>query len=462
MAHREDYETLRTRRRSPSPLSERKRLRSERVSSEGVDSLRTSGIDRSWDREAYEASRRITSAHVVPVSRGPEPNRFNAPYGRRRSGYDNGGGGFTGHGAPGIGPGPNGIGNISGSTFPRSHGGSGVGAGVGAGAPALHNSKSRRLYIGNVPFHAGLTDVALTQFFSALYVAGFGGLAPGAPLPVVSFWLHADGKFGFMELRGEQETVNMMVFNQTTLHGRLLKVNRPSDFRPEIHAPHISSLIPDTVNACAVVRLCEELDGLAVPPPRLIAQAQIRQQEQGQNDADPQTSVPQPDDSAPVDDTDPRGAIKSDLVNKESVDKSTISPSPSGADSKTEGDNNSEVDNEGNMDVDDVEKKGNDVVVISLRNLVTDADLDGSDEDYREIVEDVHGECSQYGDVASVEIPRDGPWKGTAFVQFRESSGALRAIEELARRVFEGRRIIAVGVPDVSTAQEAVASKPAF
>lgn len=35
----------------------------------------------------------------------------------------------------------------------------------------------------------------------------------------------------------------MTCFNQATLHGRVLKVNRPSDFTADIHAPHLIEFI---------------------------------------------------------------------------------------------------------------------------------------------------------------------------------------------------------------------------
>lgn len=395
------------------------------------------------------------------------------------------------------------------------------------------NSKSRRLYIGNVPFHAGLTDAALTQLFSALYVVGFGGQVPGRALPVVSFWLHADGKFGFMELRGEQETVNMMCFNQTTLHGRVLKVNRPSDFKADIHAPHINQLSMHTVNAKAVVQLCEQLDGLVVPPPHVVAQA--RQEELslqaekteraavgGGEDLGRGQAHEEAKDMEVEMDVDDRDGIQKE------GDANSTRQSPTPADVNTSGSNavdrrgptisgnDTSVQTEGTAEPRDkteqrqqqqvqqqqqqqsqqqakvakpeeeeeeeedwYEEKSSkagpvetevqtesaggrgqdeDVVVISLQNLVTDKDLAGSEEDFEDIVEDVREECSNYGRVECVEIPRDGPFKGTAFVQFVDADGANSAIEQLADRVFDGRRIIAVGVKGVTTAKEATDS----
>lgn len=382
------------------------------------------------------------------------------------------------------------------------------------------NSKSRRLYIGNVPFHAGLTDGALTQLFSALYVVGFGGQSPGRSLPVVSFWLHADGKFGFMELRGEQETVNMMCFNQTTLHGRVLKVNRPSDFKAEIHAPHVNSLSMHTVNAKAVVQLCEQLDGLVVPPPHVVAQARqeelslqaMEKTERAVGAAEGEEDMGQvvvdggekAKDTMEVEmDVDDGGDVVQRREADDSATKTSSRQSPPTSDALNSNNTNMAQDRDRTVRLNDqsgqtnaeaakldiIKQKAADeeeeeeedwyeerstktrptstgadkgqkeeedvVMVISLQNLVTDKDLAGSEEDFEDIVEDVREECSNYGQVESVEIPRDGPFKGTAFVQFVNGDGANSAIEQLADRVFEGRRIIAVGVKGVTTAKEA-------
>lgn len=339
-----------------------------------------------------------------------------------------------------------------------------------ASYPPAH-AKSRRLYIGNVPFQAALTDYALVQFFSALYVAGFRANLPGEPLPVVSFWLHGDGKFGFMELRGEQETVNMMQFNQTMLHGRLLKVNRPSDYRPEIHNPNGGHIQPEQVNAEAVLTLCEKLDGLAAPPPLLVSRAQAiraaRENDQYVNGVDASTSNGGNPDVAPM--TNWNAQVDGSMPGTAQNGHSQMTPNRIDGATKEEEELNVDraIPPADTMVAKSVETgvdqskaalshdKNEQLVVISLQNLVTDDDLDGNDEEYSEVVEDVESECGKYGQVVSVNIPRTGYWKRTAFVQFADEAGARDAIDALAKRVFDGRKIVAVGVEGVSTAEEA-------
>lgn len=238
----------RVRKRSPSFEADRKRRRSDPDSPDREPRRRPTS-ERSWDRDTREDSARFNSDGVAS-GRGPPAYGY---HGRSRPsprGYENGFGGQNGGG-----------GNSNYQPRPPPS----------MLPPQQQTSRSKRLYIGNVPNHVGLTDIALMQFFSALYVAGFRTNQPGEPLPVTSFWLHSDGKFGFMELRGEQEAVNMMQFNGVFLHGRPLRVNRPSDYRPEIHNPTGLNLVPESVNTKAVMELCEKLGGVTGAPAQLAA-----------------------------------------------------------------------------------------------------------------------------------------------------------------------------------------------
>ena len=300
------------------------------------------------------------------------------------------------------------------------------------------SSKSRRLYIGNLPSHAGLTDIALTQFFSAMYVAAFRANRPGEALPVVSFWLHSDGKFGFMELRAEQEAVNMMQFNGVFLHGRPLRVNRPSDYRPEIHNPSGMNLVPEVVKIPAVMELWEKLGAVVAPPAKLAAIAASK--------ADLDT-IRKETHQAPIGPgiTSPKESVPGDR-----------SPAPAVATQETTPTKNEPVPTEREIEENRPNPSVNeDPTVISLRNLVTDEDLDADDEEYQEIVSDVQEECSKYGKVASISIPKAGIWRGTAFVQFVDGSAAKTAIEALRKRVFDDRQVVAVGLKGVKTADEA-------
>lgn len=479
-----------TRRRSPSSERDRdrKRYRGDRYSPD----LMRRNSDRSFDRDRRQFDSRRPSASFLSRkpsgygahSKGDGLNGASA-YGRRKSGvsrpYEPLQEAASGAGMDAIAPQSNGLQppastspyNGGGLTPRRDGGPSGLGHGLRNGPfvpasisnhPPTH-AKSRRLYIGNVPFQAGLTDYALVQFFSAIYVAAFRPNVPGEPLPVVSFWLHGDGKFGFMELRGEQETINMMQFNQIMLHGRPLKVNRPSDYRPEIHNPNGGHIQPEEIDVDAVLSLCEKLEGLASPPPLMVARAQAiraaRQKDESEYANEPMaTNDLEKNDIGPSKNPANRIDPPADINDSADVNRADEITTKGDTSSKDEAANTEttstrpSVSDLGRQNA-VVHNSKSDKVVISLQNLVTDDDLDGDDEDYQAIVEDVEGECGNYGEVVSVNIPRAGHWKRTAFVQFADEAGASRAIESLAKRVFDGRKIVAVFVEGCSTAEEA-------
>lgn len=423
--HRERRDIPRTRKRSPSPESDRKRHRADHGSPGGYSRPRS--YDRpGWERDGYSNSRMGGPYHGQSKNGPSYSGRYQGQYDRNRGpprGYENGfgasGGGASG---PLYHPRP---------AMPMHQ------------ANMQQTAKSRRLYVGNIPFQAGLTDVALTQFFSALYVAGFRANRPGELLPVVSFWLHGDGKFGFVELRGEQEAVNMMQFNGVVLHGRPIRVNRPSDYRPELHNPSHINLVPDQVNVQAVLDLCQQIGGIVGAPAQLavIAASQATRviQPQVPPSLPARGSPYQQPPAAPHVSIPATGAPPSVPPSQTSPKAASDAPVPKAAISRPD-------------PPQPTPKKGNRVV--SLKNLCRDEDLSG-DQEYEELLADVKDECSGYGGVNSINIPREGPWKGTAFVEFADVSVVSAAVDALGKRVFDSRQIEAVALDGYENADEA-------
>ena len=87
-------------------------------------------------------------------------------------------------------------------------------------------------------------------------------------------------------------------------------------------------------------------------------------------------------------------------------------------------------------------------------NMVTPEEL-VDDEEYEDIIEDIRDECTKYGTVKSVEIPRpiDGvevPGLGKVFVEFSSTSESQTAQHNLAGRKFANRVVVTTFV-DVDT-----------
>lgn len=84
--------------------------------------------------------------------------------------------------------------------------------------------------------------------------------------------------------------------------------------------------------------------------------------------------------------------------------------------------------------------------VLCLMNMVAVEEL-VDEEEYEEIVEDVRDECSKYGQVKSIEIPRpvDGlevPGTGKIFVEFMSVFDSQKAMQGLTGRKFANRVVV--------------------
>lgn len=79
--------------------------------------------------------------------------------------------------------------------------------------------------------------------------------------------------------------------------------------------------------------------------------------------------------------------------------------------------------------------------VVELRNMLSDDDLKNPDE-YNAILEDTREECSQFGQLISVHIPRAGEAGATRiFLEYASTEDSAKAIQSLAGRTFDGRRV---------------------
>lgn len=85
--------------------------------------------------------------------------------------------------------------------------------------------------------------------------------------------------------------------------------------------------------------------------------------------------------------------------------------------------------------------------VVELKNMLTHDDL-RDDTEYEEIMEDTKEECSQFGALKSVVIPRSGPGVTKIFLEYLTKEDAAKAIAGLAGRTFDGRKVEAAYFPE--------------
>ena len=84
--------------------------------------------------------------------------------------------------------------------------------------------------------------------------------------------------------------------------------------------------------------------------------------------------------------------------------------------------------------------------VLCLLNMVVAEELT-DDEEYEDILEDIREECSRFGEVRSIEIPRpvpgvEVPGLGKVFIEFGSSMECQRAQHALTGRKFANRVVV--------------------
>jgi len=80
--------------------------------------------------------------------------------------------------------------------------------------------------------------------------------------------------------------------------------------------------------------------------------------------------------------------------------------------------------------------------IVELKHMLTQQDLD-NDEEFKEIMEDTRDECSSFGLLKNVVIPRSGPGATKIFLEYTTCEDATKAIAGLAGRTFDGRQVVA-------------------
>ncbi|EPB72707.1 hypothetical protein ANCCEY_08194 [Ancylostoma ceylanicum] len=84
--------------------------------------------------------------------------------------------------------------------------------------------------------------------------------------------------------------------------------------------------------------------------------------------------------------------------------------------------------------------------VLCLMNMMVEDELK-DDEDYEDILEDIREECSKYGIVRSLEVPRPIPGVevsgiGKVFVEFATCADCQKAQAALTGRKFANRTVV--------------------
>ncbi|KAJ1596335.1 hypothetical protein NDA14_004610 [Ustilago hordei] len=375
-----------------------------------------------------------------------------------------------------------------GSPYPPQHG---FQPGNGASQPAPtpeevaqqnNNRQARRLYVGNITHSAN--EPNMVAFFNEQMLKLKLGTEPGEP--AVSAQVNVDKGYAFVEFRHPEEATNAMSFDGIVFQGQSLKIRRPKDYtgpdvRPasNIHVPGvISTNVPDSPHKIFVGGLPTYLTDDQVIE-LLQAFGELRAfnlVKDTANGASKGFAFCEYVDTA-LTDLACQGLNGMELgdrnlvVQRASVgsEKKAQAIAATGANAGALGDAGmpSSVQQFAGEGGDAGEPRS----CMVMLNMVTPEELQ-DDEEYADIVEDIREECTKYGTVTDVRVPRPAKeskgaaahqWKrtqdesaasgeekpateregvGRVYVRYAETGDCAQALRAIAGRQFGGRTVI--------------------
>eukprot|EP00249_Psilotum_nudum_P023096 c28745_g1_i6 orf=333-2060(+) len=490
---------------------DRDRGRSERRDRDR-DRERRRSSDRSHERErhSHDRDRERRHRHRSPsLSRGRSRERSQSPSrlhsrdqrSKRQSGFD-----MAPPGAAVV-PGAALAGQIAGAVpgvFPGMFPFAGTQFGGIPGMPMQAMTQqatrhARRVYVGGLPPMANEQTIA--TFFSQV-MAAIGGNTAGPGDAVVNVYINHEKKFAFVEMRTVEEASNAMSLDGIIFEGVPVRVRRPSDYNPSLAATLGPSQPSPHLNLAAVGLIPGAVGGADGPDrvfvgglPYYLTEAQIKEllesfgalrgfdlvkdRETGNSKGygfcvyhDPAVTdvacaalnglkmgdktltvrratasgQPKPDQANVLAQAQQHIAMQKLALQVSGANTSALSALPNllspGMMPGMPGMAN------GLSLVDDIPTR-----VVCLSQVVSPDELK-DDEEFEEIYDDMKEECSKYGTVVSLVIPRPKlmgdaiPGVGKVFVEYIDIQGSMKAKASLSGRKFAGNTVIAVYYPE--------------
>lgn len=286
----------------------------------------------------------------------------------------------------------------------------------------------------------------MDYFNAQMHACGF-SQAPGNP--VLACQINLDKNFAFLEFRSIDETTQAMAFDGINFKGQSLKIRRPHDYQPmpgmaetpSVAVPGvISTVVQDSPHKIFIGGLPNYLNEDQVRE-LLVSFGQLRAFNLVKDSATGLSKGYAFCEYVEVTTTDQ--AIMG-LNGMQLGDKKLIVQRAS-VGAKNSQMNQAPV----QIQVPGLQLQGGagpPTEVLCLMNLVCPEEL-RDEEEYEDILEDIHEECNKYGVVKSIEIPRpiegvDVPGCGKAFVEFNSVIDCQKAQQSLTGRKFSNRVVV--------------------
>uniref|UniRef100_A0A0N4ZXE1 Splicing factor U2AF subunit n=1 Tax=Parastrongyloides trichosuri TaxID=131310 RepID=A0A0N4ZXE1_PARTI len=296
--------------------------------------------------------------------------------------------------------------------------------------------QSRRLYVGNIPF--GCNEQTMLEFFNQQMTLCRLSQAPGHP--VLACQINLDKNFAFIEFRSIDETTAGMAFDGINFMGQQLKIRRPRDYQPignDMMSNYgVSNVVQDSPHKLFIGGL-----------PTILEADQVKELLQSFGPLksfnlvkDGKTGISKGYAFCEYADAALTDQAIAGLNGMELEDKKIIVQlACTGAKSITS-DMTPTTPLPG---LDLSQGAGPATEILCLLNMVTEEDLK-NDEEYEDICEDIREECSKYGEVRSIEIPRpieglNVSGVGKVFIEFSSKAECQKAVAAITGRKFDNR-----------------------
>ncbi|KAK4858215.1 hypothetical protein QYF36_012868 [Acer negundo] len=340
---------------------------------------------------------------------------------------------------------------------------------------------ARRVYVGGLPPLANEQTIA--TFFSHV-MAAIGGNAAGPGDAVVNVYINHEKKFAFVEMRTVEEASNAMALDGIIFEGVAVRVRRPTDYNPTLAAALGPGQPSPHLNLAAVGLAPGALGGAEGPDrvfvgglPYYFTEAQIRELLESfgplrgfdlVKDRDTGNSKgygfcvykePSVTDIACAALNGLKMGDKTLTVRRATISGQCKSEQESiMAQAQQHIAMQKMVLQTGGMNLPGggtapMAFGESPAKVLCLTEAIT-ADVLADDQEYEEILEDMRDECSKFGTLVNVVIPRpdaDGsemPGVGKVFLEYYDVSGSATARNALNGRKFGGNTVKAVYYPE--------------
>ncbi|XP_014630494.1 splicing factor U2af large subunit B-like isoform X4 [Glycine soja] len=333
---------------------------------------------------------------------------------------------------------------------------------------------ARRVYVGGLPPTANEQSVA--TFFSQV-MAKIGGNTAGPGDAVVNVYINHDKKFAFVEMRSVEEASNAMALDGIIFEGAPVKVRRPTDYNPSLAATLGPSQPNPNLNLGAVGLTPGSAGGLDGPDrvfvgglPYYFTETQIRELLETFGPLrgfdlvkDRETGNSKGYAFCVYQDLAVTDIACAALNGIKMGDKTlTVRRANQGANPQQPKPEQESILMHAQQQIALQKLMLQPALVatkvVCLTHAVSSDELK-DDEDYEEILDDMRQECSKFGTLVNVVIPRppsDGEpaaGVGKVFLEYVDIDGATKARAGLNGRKFDGNQVVAVFYPENKFAQ---------